>query len=559
MGAAAAPTSLLPIVVVGAGPTGMTLAKLLANAGRECLVVERARGPQANPSAHVVNARTLEIFRQSGFDLDAILAIARDPLEAGHVNFVSRLNGELIGRLPFEQQGEECRAVTPTPLRNISQHRLEPLLASAIAAAPSVELRYGTEWVSCVQDEDGVTSVLRDLRSGHETIVRSAYLLGADGAGSAVRKGLGIEMLGPDSLQDFVAVHFRADLRSIVADRMGVLYFVMDPEVGGTLIAHAPDSEWVFMYAYDPAVTSIEDLEPGEVAAKLQAAIGSDEVEFEVVRIGAWHMTAQVADRFGRGRVFLVGDAAHRFPPTGGMGLNTGVADAHNLLWKLLAVDAGWAAPSLLKTYEVERQPIAQTNCHQSVTNAFQMLVLAEALGLQPGASSADLAAALADPARAEQIAAGVAAQATHFNMLGLQLGYCYGDGALARVGEPPEPISDPSQFEPSAAVGARLPHGWLDDGRSTLDLVDSAGLTLLSFGAHPRWAEAIAAAPAPVHHLRVGVEVALPARWCERFGPGPGGALLVRPDQHVAWRSEVLPNDPTEALAEALDLVVGH
>ncbi len=551
-----ATTSDVTFLVVGAGPTGMTLAKLLANAGQSCLVVERARGPQPNPSAHVVNARTLEIFRQAGFDMDAIASIAQDPTDAGHVNFVTRLNGELIGRLPFERQGDECLDVTPTPLRNISQHRLEPLLAAELTAMTTVELRYDTEWVSSFQDQGGVTSVLRDATTGVETTVRSTYLLGADGAGSAVRKSLGIEMIGPARIQDFVAIHFLADLRPLVADRLGVLHFVMDPEVGGTFVSHDVDREWVFMYPYDSATETIHDQDPEHFIALLDRAIGSDAVEVDIVRVGTWHMTAQVAERFGRHRTYLIGDAAHRFPPTGGMGLNTGVADAQNLVWKLLAVEDGWAEPTLLATYESERKPIAEINCHQSVTNAFKMILLAEALDLEPGAGSADLAAALADPSKSEQIAAGIQEQATHFDMLGLQLGYVYGTGALARSGEAPPPTDDPGLFDPTAEVGGRLPHGWLDDGRSTLDLIDADAMTLVSFGGHERWAAVEGAVSAPIRQLRAGVDVSIPDEWIIRFGPGPDGALLVRPDQHVAWRSDDVSQDSPEALSAALDRI---
>jgi 2,4-dichlorophenol 6-monooxygenase len=548
----------VPVLVVGAGPTGMTLARLLAQAGRPCLVVERRDGPQPNPSAHVVNARTLEIFRQAGFDMTAIAALAKDPADSGHVNFVTRLAGELIGRLPFERQGDECLAHTPTPLRNISQHRLEPLMAAELTDAPGVTLRYGTEWVSSTQDADGVTSVIHDLVTGDRITVRSSYVLAADGAGSGVRKSLGIEMIGPQSIQDFVAIHVMADLRPYVADRLGVLHFVMDPEVAGTFIAHDLDREWVFMTTYDAATQTIDDFGPERCVELLRGAIGDDAAELQVVRAGTWHMTAQVADRMRGGRVFLVGDAAHRFPPTGGMGLNTGVADAHNLVWKLCAVDDGWADPSLLDTYEIERLPIAHTNCHQSVTNALKMVILADALGLEPGSTSTDLAATIHDAGARDRIAAGVQAQATHFDMLGLQLGYVYAEGALVRDGEPPAPIDDPSVFEPTAEVGGRLPHGWLDDGRSTLDLVHTDAMTLFTSGDHERWTAAVAAAPVPVRHVRLGADATIDQGWCAQCGLGAGGALLLRPDQHVAWRAASLPSDPCAALAGALATIVG-
>ena len=543
----------IPFLVVGAGPVGLTAARLLANAGRRCIVVERRDGPQRNPAAHVVNARTLEIFRQAGFDMASIERISKDPADSGHVNFVTRLNGHLIGRLPFERQGDECLAHTPVPLRNISQHLLEPLMSAEVTALPKVDLRYSTEWVSSTQSDDQVTSVIRDIATGEETVVRSSYLFGADGAGSGTRKWLGVQMIGPTGIQSFVAIHFRANLRHYIADRVGVLHFVMDPEAAGTFIAHDIDHEWVFMVAFDPETETIDDYDTERCARIVHAAIGDDAADIEIVGAGTWHMTAQVADGMQRDRVFLMGDAAHRFPPTGGMGLNTGVADAHNLIWKVLAVEDRWAAPSLLDTYETERRPVAEVNCHQSLTNAFKMVFLADALGLHPGATGADLAATLADPSRRDPIAIAVQEQALHFDMLGLQLGYVYG----ARDAEPAAPATasdiDPSVFAPTGEAGSRLPHAWLADGRSTLDLVSDAGMTLITCGQHDAWVSALDSSAGPVRHVRLGDDTTVDAGWFSTCGLGADGALLVRPDQHIAWRSAHLPTDPAAALAQAL------
>lgn len=542
------------VVIVGAGPVGMLGGILASRLGLTALVVERRGGPRTAPAAHVVSARTYEICRQAGLDMDRIFAAGKEPADAGHVNFVTRLAGDLIGRLPFERQGPECLEYTPTPLRNLSQHRFEPILADELTGSAGVELRYRHQWEGAEEVDDGVVSDISDLDTGEVIRVRSRYLIGCDGAGSRVRKLLGIEMVGPSLIQCYLMIHFAADLRALTATRPAVLHFTLDPEASGVFIAHDAASEWVFMHAIDPSTESVDDYGVERCLAIIDHAAG---VALGATILGrdTWWMSSQVAESMRRGRIFLAGDAAHRFPPTGGLGLNTGVQDVHGLLWRLAAVLAGRATDALLDSYELERLPVARHNADQSLTNALRLAELPVALGIDVEPATERLHASLADPARTDEIAAAVELQREHFDLLGLQLGYVYEEGALVPEGPPAEP-GPASVYEPTARPGARLPHAWLDEtgGQSTLDLVPLDRPVLFSFGEHHAWATALADADAA--HVRIGVDTAWSDAWRRLCDLDETGALLVRPDQHVAWRARDVDDSP--ALAGALAAVSG-
>ena len=526
------PRREVPVLIAGAGPAGLMTALLLERLGVASLLVDRRAGPQPAPAAHVVNARTLEICRAAGVDMEAIERAAIPPEDGGCVDWVTKLGGRRLGRLPFERQGDDQLALTPTPLRNLSQNRFEPILIDALGA----EVRRQCQWESAEQDGEGVTSRCRDLASGQPVEVRSRYLVAADGAGSRIRKSLHIEPQGPDRLQTFVMIHIRAALRDLLGSPPSILSFVCDPEASGVFVVHDPDDEAVFMVGYDDQKESLEDYDAPRCADIVRSALEDPTLEFRVETISTWAMTAQVAERYREGRVFLVGDAAHRFPPTGGLGLNSGVQDAHNLAWKLGFVLRGLASEELLASYEAERRPVAQNNANQSLKNALRLIEVPQALDVLEGGPSARerMEAVLATAEGRERVSGAIESQAEHFDMPGLQLGFSYAPGAA-----PP----DLRHFEPTGAPGARLPHAWLegrDSRRSVLDLVPLDRFLLLAGPAGGAWIDAAGRLDSRclVARQLSKDELADLPRWLEAVGIEETGAVLVRPDQHVAWRA---------------------
>ncbi|MGA1076520.1 MAG: FAD-dependent monooxygenase, partial [Ilumatobacteraceae bacterium] len=348
-------------------------------------------------------------------------------------------------------------------------------------------------------------------------------------------------------------------LRELTADRPAVMHFTLDPEASGTFIAHDVESDWVFMHAIDPSAESIDDYDDDRCLGVIERAAGA-RIDAAIIGKGTWWMSSQTAESMRSGRIFLAGDAAHRFPPTGGLGLNSGVQDVHGLMWRIAAVVAGGASEALLDSYEVERLPVARNNADQSLSNAIKLVELPVALGLDADPTSRRLHESLADPSLVDRIASAVELQREHFDLFGLQLGYVYDDGAIVTDGTPPEQGS-PSEYRPTARPGARLPHAWIDDvgGASTLDLVPIDRFVLFTFGAHGRWLDELdeASGGAAVTLVRVGVDTPEVDAWRHVCGVERDGALLVRPDQHVAWRARGVTD--AALLGTALRIVTGR
>lgn len=539
----------IPVLVVGGGPVGLAAAHLFEQQGVGALVAEQFRSRLGAPKAHALNARSLEICNALGLPMDRIHEAATPYEEGAHVRFVTNLTGREIGCLPYERQDDGVREFTPWPLINIAQPCFEEILESELQGTRHVRMQRELEWRECEVLADSVVSTLYDHARGEQLTVRSRYLVAADGAASAVRGAAGLKMLGPEALAHNITVHFEADLRELVKERPAILYFLFGVGSASTLIAYDIGKTWVLMHAYDPATQSAEDFDQAACEALLREAIGA-EVPFEIKSIKKWVMTAQVANQYRSRNVFLAGDAAHRYPPTGGLGLNAGLADIENLAWKIGAVERGEAGARLLDSYDAERRLVAQTNSNQSVANAMRLGVLLNALGQGIGRDldAAALYEALDNPAKQDDIRHAVAQQKEHFDSLRLQIGYIYGEHHGIDDGLPI------SEYRPRAIAGAYLPHSPLADGGAILDLVAPCGLTLLVGRGHEPIGGLEEDWQVPVRVLVEGEDFSLACgNPAQGQGLAPGGALLLRPDRHILFSAPALDQDARVAMAQAV------
>lgn len=593
-----------PVLVIGAGPSGMVSALCLAQRGIDCVLIERREKPETHPKAHELSARSIEILHELGFSYDELAVEASPAEDASKILFCGTI-GEEFGCIDLQAgaSGRKYREHLEAPMSflNVSQVELEKVLRARVTSTAAIRSLYNHQWESFSQDAEGVTSRVTDRATGEVFTVRSQYVICADGAGSRSRKALGIAMHGPDKLLDVVNAYFQADLSRIVRTR-GKLYFIFSPRAPGSVfIAHHVEKRWVFHLPVATPHEKVEDYTPDVMVKKIKAALGRDDVDIEIKSMSHWRMTAQIAERFRSERIFLVGDAAHRFPPTGGLGMNSGIGDAHNLAWKMALVLAGRAAPLLLETYEQERRPVVQTNCDESRKNYQRMSEVAEAFGIDvedarwvneqfvsptmrslpeklrswterqvQGLGESILARYHKDPSVRERVLSAIERQRSHFDRIGLDLGYLYEEGAILPDGTPRENESHVSAYVPSTRPGARFPHFWMDGNlrqRSTRSIIDYRRSTLLLGAAvKPLPAELAAldrleeGAGVRVFHL-AQIEIPL----CHRAAVhtflqlDADGALLVRPDGHVAWRQQRGVTLSMELVASILQQVYGQ
>ncbi|MFI9381890.1 FAD-dependent monooxygenase [Kutzneria sp. NPDC052558] len=572
----------VPVLVVGAGPAGLTASLALRRYGIEHLLVEQYPGTAHTPRAHIVNQRTVEILRHLGIE-DRFHAVATPQHLMANNLWVTSLAGREVARSETwgtsRERAGEYAATSPAPMANCPQTVFEPMLVQAARDA-GADIRFDHAFESAESDEDGVTSTILNRVTGDRLVVRSQYVLGADGARSKVLANAGLAVEGPAGLAQAANIWFRADLTRYLAHRPGVLTWnvmpgPLPPLRLGTLICHKPFTEFVLAIMYDPATQKLTDLTEADQIARVRAAVGDDQLEVELKGLAGWQVNAQVAPRYSAGRFFCLGDAVHRHPPTNGLGLNMSVADAFNLSWKLALVLAGRADPTLLDTYSAERQPVGAQGVERAITSLGEMAAVEQALGFEPGQSTEDGWAALrgldepgpAGEARRAALRDAVALTDYQFNAHGVELGYRYHSTAIVEDDSPEPPSERDAQLyhTPTTRPGARLPHARLErDGvpLSTLDLVDGLDFALITGPGGQAWAEAARRAGAAAG-VTVAVHVIGPDGLLDPYGEWAAvreidttGCVLVRPDRHIAWRAKTLEPD---SLTDVVQQVLGR
>lgn len=523
------------VIVVGAGPVGLGAALELARCGVRSVLIEKHDATSWHPKTRNFNTRTMEIARGWGPAVyKRLRGIDTPPGWKSPIRFLRTATGEEFGVIEskgFEGPGPDVSPACPVMS---SQELIEAILLDGVRATGMVDVRFATEATKLVRGgnagDDGAALEVQSRATGGAETLTGRALVAADGAVSLIRGELGIELEGAKELRHIVNCYFRADIEAHLGDRKGVLFFVANEHANGVLQPLDGAGRWLCQISVRPQEWTPDVFTHERARAWIRAAVGVEGLRPEVLSLGFWKLNATVAERFVQGRVLLCGDAAHQFPPTGGLGVNTGLQGMHNAMWKLAAYVRGWAGWGLVTTYEAERRGVAQRITSQSLQNAINVqLIAAAAAGGAQG------------PLTAEQV---VAESRRYGNHLGVEFGIVYESKAVIADGTVPPEVGDSySDYVPSATPGARAPHVWLGGPEarlSTLDLVGS-GFALLTGHEGGSWCSVAAEIErelgVPIDRYCIGGPGLQDGGFTDAYGLAEHGAVLIRPDGHVAWR----------------------
>ncbi|CAN7548805.1 FAD-dependent oxidoreductase [Rhizobium sp. LjRoot254] len=575
------------VLIIGTGPAGSATAALLSTYGVENMVINRYRWLASTPRAHITNQRTMEVLRDlgRGVEDEAYMFAAEQDLMGENV-FCTSLTGEEIGRMKSWGKHPLSRAEhqlsSPSRMNDLPQTFMEPLLFKT-ACSRGTQARMSTEYVSHVQDADGVTTTCRDRLTGKDITIRSKFLVGADGGNSKVAEHAGLTYEGKMGVGGSMNILFEADLSRHVAHRPSVLYWVLQPgaDVGGIGMGLVrmvrPWNEWLIVWGYDinqPAPEVNEDF----AISVVRDLVGDQELMPKIKSVSTWTVNNMYATKTANGRVFCMGDATHRHPPSNGLGSNTSIQDAFNLAWKLAAVLKGQAGPALLDSYDAERAPIAKQIVTRANKSIEEFGPIFKALGLldsvDPVKMQQNMDARCDDTDAAElqraAIREAIAYKVYEFDAHGVEMNQRYRSAAVVTDGQPEPAFEKDAElhYQPTTWPGARLPHAWLfghaGEKVSTLDLTGHGSFTILTGIGGDGWVQA-----AKVLGKEFGMTITvhkigprqqwqdLVGDWANAREIRDSGALLVRPDHHVAWRAEGMVADPESELRRVLNSIL--
>jgi 2,4-dichlorophenol 6-monooxygenase len=583
----------VPVLIVGGGGAGLTSSMLLARLGVEHLLVSARPQTSDLPKAHVLNQRAMEVLEDAGV-AGAIAERSTPPEQMAATAFYAGFAGpgpdygRRLARLESWGAGgddESWRAASPWRQLNLPQIRLEPLLKARAEELSPGRIRFGHELTGLEQDGEGVRAEVRDNASGRQYVVRCQYLLGADG-GRRVASLIGAEYEGLGVITQTATLHVSADFSPWARDPDVLIRWIFSPQAG-VLVVMVPmgpqqwgpqSEEWVIHLNYpvgDPRAQS-----DAQVEADARQALGIPDLPMKIHKVTRWSVEAVMASSFRAGRVLLLGDAAHRHPPTGGLGLTSAIHDAQNLCWKLALVLAGHASPALLDSYEAERRPVDQRNAQRSLENAVNHFAIGAALGLShentPEQNMAQLRRMWEgrpeDAGHRSSVLRMMRAQSMEFSELKVEYGYSYQSAAVVPDGSAaPATIDGIRVYQPSTRPGAPLPHAWIDDEdgnrRPVNDLIAPGRFLLIAGEDGQAWCDAArelaAEADLPLDAVRIGHldgDLYDPrCTWLHHRQITSGGAVLVRPDRFIAWRHPATDSEPRATLAAALSQILAR
>jgi 2,4-dichlorophenol 6-monooxygenase len=580
-----------PALIVGGGGAGLTCSMLLADLGIESLLVSALPTTSILPKAHVLNQRAMEILEDAGV-ADEIYRrstpAANMKAMGWYAGFVGPEPeyGRCIGKVEsWGHGGENLNWLEASPCRsaNLPQIRLEPIMKARAEALNPGRVRFHHELVALKQDAHGVSARIKDHGAGEEYEVRAQYLIGCDG-GRTVGRSVGIEFEGLGVIAHSLTAHVSADFSKLAPDPDVLIRWIWCPALGemAVLVPMGPENwgpdseEWVIHVSHQG--DDVKSLSDERIERNMRLALGIGELPMQIHKITRWAIEGVLATKFREGRVFVLGDAAHRHPPTGGLGLTSAIHDAQNLCWKLAAVLKGRAGDALLDSYEEERRPVDARNIQRSMENSITHFEMGRAFGLSPAATPEENWAQLKkvvsgkpkDASHRSQALRAMRLASMEANELNVEYGFRYDSRAILPDGSSePAPIDDIRLYEPSTRPGSPLPHAWIDDEsgyrRPLKDLVRPGRFLLIAGEEGRAWTEAAAtvaaAADLPLDVVRIGhIDGDLfdpRLAWARYRGITEKGAVLVRPDRFVGWRSAGAAQDPAAEIARALSAIL--